>query len=120
MRTGVPIDGYGGDFGEPIHDGNFITDGLMFADRTPSPGMVEYAKIIEPIRLTWQGNALDVHNTYAFSAFTGNLWLRVEADGEVVAEDDVPVGDVPPGEHVTVEPPPAARPARPERRSPSP
>ena len=103
--AGAPIDGYGGDFGEPIHDGNFITDGLMFADRTPSPGMVEYAKVIEPIRLTWQGNAVDVQNTYAFSDFTGNLCFRVEAEGEVVAEDDVPVGGLPPGEHVSVAPP---------------
>ena len=29
---------YGGDFGEPLHDGNFVADGLLFPDRTPSPG----------------------------------------------------------------------------------
>ncbi|MFE9884448.1 glycoside hydrolase family 2 TIM barrel-domain containing protein [Streptomyces scopuliridis] len=42
---------YGGDFGEPVHDGNFIADGLLFPDRTPSPGLLEYAKIIEPVRI---------------------------------------------------------------------
>ena len=41
--AGVRIDGYGGDFGEAIHDGNFITDGLMFADRTPSPACPDAA-----------------------------------------------------------------------------
>ena len=30
--------GYGGDFGEELHDGNFVADGLLFPDRTPSPG----------------------------------------------------------------------------------
>ena len=29
---------YGGDFGEEVHDGNFVMDGLVDADRTPRPG----------------------------------------------------------------------------------
>lgn len=28
---------YGGDFGEELHDSNFVCDGLLFPDRTPSP-----------------------------------------------------------------------------------
>ena len=36
---------YGGDFGEPLHDGNFVADGLLFPDRTPSPGLLEYKKV---------------------------------------------------------------------------
>jgi beta-galactosidase len=40
--------GYGGDFGEPVHDGNFVADGLVFPDRTPSPGLIEFAKVFEP------------------------------------------------------------------------
>jgi beta-galactosidase len=43
---------YGGDFDEQIHDGSFIIDGLVLPDRTPSPGLTEYAKIIEPTRIT--------------------------------------------------------------------
>ena len=31
---------YGGDFGEEAHDGNFVIDGLVFPDRTPSPGLM--------------------------------------------------------------------------------
>ncbi|SHN30644.1 glycoside hydrolase family 2 TIM barrel-domain containing protein [Actinacidiphila paucisporea] len=42
---------YGGDFGEELHDGNFVCDGLLFPDRTPSPGLVEYKKVIEPVRI---------------------------------------------------------------------
>ena len=35
---GVEYFGYGGDFGEELHDGTFIADGLLLPDRTPSPG----------------------------------------------------------------------------------
>lgn len=34
-------DAYGGDFGEFPHDGNFVCDGLVFSDRTPTPGLLE-------------------------------------------------------------------------------
>jgi len=42
---------YGGDFGEEPHDNNFVCDGLLFPDRTPSPGLFEYKKVIEPVHL---------------------------------------------------------------------
>lgn len=42
---------YGGDFGEPVHDGNFVIDGLVLPDRTPSPGLLEYKAVIAPIIL---------------------------------------------------------------------
>jgi beta-galactosidase len=42
---------YGGDFGEEVHDGNFVADGLLFPDRTPSPALYEYKKVIEPVRI---------------------------------------------------------------------
>jgi beta-galactosidase len=44
---------YGGDFGEPLHDGHFVIDGLVFPDRTPSPGLVEYKKVSEPVRISF-------------------------------------------------------------------
>jgi beta-galactosidase len=43
--------GYGGDFGEDLHDGNFVCDGLVFPDRTPSPGLLEFAAVIAPVRI---------------------------------------------------------------------
>ena len=46
---------YGGDFGEPLHDGNFVADGLVFPDRTPSPGLLEFKKVIEPVRIDGDG-----------------------------------------------------------------
>ncbi len=43
---------YGGDFGDEPNDGNFITDGLVFSDKTPSPGMIEAKKVYSPVRFS--------------------------------------------------------------------
>lgn len=48
---GRPYFAYGGDFGEEMHDGNFVCDGLVLPDRTPSPGLTEFKKVIEPVRM---------------------------------------------------------------------
>lgn len=40
---------YGGDFGDIPNDYNFIMDGCVFSDHTPTPGLIEYAKAIEPV-----------------------------------------------------------------------
>ncbi|MFE6736582.1 glycoside hydrolase family 2 TIM barrel-domain containing protein [Microbacterium sp. NPDC057650] len=40
---------YGGDFGERVHDDNFVLDGLVFSDGTPSPGLLEYAAVVAPV-----------------------------------------------------------------------
>lgn len=42
---------YGGDSGEFPHDGNFCCDGLVFPDRRPSTGLLEYKKVIEPLKV---------------------------------------------------------------------
>ncbi|HJW00040.1 MAG TPA: glycoside hydrolase family 2 TIM barrel-domain containing protein [Arthrobacter sp.] len=75
---------YGGDFGEEVHDGNFVTDGLVDADRNPRPGLLDFKKVIEPVRITvaedWSG--FTVRNGFDF-ADTSALSFRhvVEADG---------------------------------------
>lgn len=39
---------YGGDFGELIHDGNFVTDGLVDANRTPRPRLLDFKRVVAP------------------------------------------------------------------------
>ncbi len=58
---------YGGDFGEELHDGNFVCDGLVFPDRTPSPGLIEYKKVIEPVRIS----STFIENRYDFRSLQG-------------------------------------------------
>ncbi len=106
--TGRPIVGYGGDFGEPIHDGNFICDGLMFYDRKPSPGMLEFAKIIEPVRIeavvgTGAPTALRVSNRYDHvdTSALGFTWT-LEVDGVEKASGPVHVAPVAAGQAVEI------------------
>ncbi len=47
---------YGGDSGEFPHDENFCCDGLVFPDRTPSTGLLEYKAVIQPLKI----HAVDV------------------------------------------------------------
>jgi beta-galactosidase len=100
---------YGGDFGEPLHDGNFVADGLVFPDRTPSPGLDEYKKVIEPVRIATDPGGLRVANHYLNSdlshlAFTWSVDDEAEGTLEVpaalgpgetavVALPDVPAGE---------------------------
>ncbi|MBO0810438.1 MAG: DUF4981 domain-containing protein [Microlunatus sp.] len=60
---------YGGDFGEQVHDGNFVIDGLVSADREPRPGLVDLKKVYAPVRIEIDDNwsALTVTNKYAFA-----------------------------------------------------
>ncbi|WP_053207328.1 glycoside hydrolase family 2 TIM barrel-domain containing protein [Jiangella muralis] len=96
---------YGGDFGEEIHDGNFVIDGLVFPDRTPSPGLLEFAKVSEPVRITAGSTpgTLTVRNRYhhvdtAHLAFT---W-RLEDEGIEVASGSLPVPPIPAGRSIEV------------------
>jgi beta-galactosidase len=96
---------YGGDFGEPLHDGNFVADGLLFPDRTPSPGLLEFKKVIEPVRITGDAAArrLRVTNLHDFRdlshlAFTWTL----EEEGAAVAEGTLAVGPLAAGETADV------------------
>ncbi|MYW13978.1 DUF4981 domain-containing protein [Streptomyces sp. SID2563] len=102
---------YGGDFGEELHDGNFVCDGLLFPDRTPSPGLAEYKKVVEPVRIapgTAPGSFI-VTNGYDFAGLD-HLEFRWshEADGVLVASGTLAVPPLAPGAsaEVTADAPP--------------
>src|SRR4051794_23842564 len=94
---------YGGDFGEPLHDGNFVADGLVFPDRTPSPGLLEFKKVIEPVRIEGDATSgmLRVTNLHLFQDLSHLAFpWTLEEEGEPVAEGTLDVGAVPAGEAV--------------------
>lgn len=78
---------YGGDSGDFPNDGNFCCDGLVFPDRKPSTGLLEYKKVIEP----WKVNCIDalsgkfeIENRYDFTDFNENGFSYVVmADGKI-------------------------------------
>ncbi len=80
---GRPYYAYGGDFGEVVHDGNFVMDGMILPDETPTPGLAEFAAVNAPLRLARQGSSLVVTNRY-HDASTEHLHLVgvLEIDGE--------------------------------------
>lgn len=58
---------FGGDFDDVPNDGTFIMDGLCFSDHTPTPGLVELKKVIEPVRLMMESGKLFIENEYDFT-----------------------------------------------------
>jgi beta-galactosidase len=80
VRDGVDYYAYGGDFGEPDHDRNFIIDGLVFPDRTPSPGLVEYAAVIAPVRVII-GDAVTIQNRRRFADLSDLVFSWSTTDG---------------------------------------
>ncbi|GAA3248297.1 glycoside hydrolase family 2 TIM barrel-domain containing protein [Nonomuraea helvata] len=91
---------YGGDFGEEVHDGNFVADGLLFPDRTPSPGLVEYKKVIEPVRIHIDPvtRQVSVHNLHHVrdSGYLDFQWT-VEDGGEPAGSGGLTVPATAPG-----------------------
>jgi beta-galactosidase len=99
---------YGGDFGEELHDGNFVIDGLVFPDRTPSPGLTEYAKVIEPVRIEpGTDGAIKVTNLRDFAPLDDLVfdWV-LEEEGRQVAAAPLGVPPIPAGGTAEVPAPP--------------
>ncbi len=95
---------YGGDFGEPLHDGNFVADGLMFPDRTPSPGLVEYKKVIEPVRIVAEGDhRIRVTNLYDVQDLDHlTFHWQLEEEGRPIARGTLTVPHLEAGESASI------------------
>lgn len=100
---------YGGDFGEPVHDGSFVVDGLVLPDGTGSPGLDELAATYAPVRLAVGATAVRMTNRRAFVA-SDDLALEwdVEVDGRRLAGGRLGAVAVGPGETREVPLPAAA------------
>ncbi|MDD4890080.1 MAG: glycoside hydrolase family 2 TIM barrel-domain containing protein, partial [Phycisphaerae bacterium] len=85
---------YGGDFGDVPNDGNFVCDGLVFPDRRPSPGLIEYKKVIEPVQVDAEDLAagrVRLTNRYDFCGLDHLLMTwTITADGAAVASGSSP------------------------------
>lgn len=104
--SGVEFYAYGGDFGEELHDGNFVCDGLVFPDRTPSPGLIEYKKVIEPVRIDGDAAAgtVRITNGYDFADLSSlSFRWTYEVEGATVDQGDLEVPGPAPGATVELE-----------------
>lgn len=80
---------YGGDFGEFPHDGNFCMDGLVYPDRRPHTGLIEYKNVIRPVRIVQQDTLkgqFTFKNWLDFTNLKDILYVKYEVtqDGKVI------------------------------------
>ena len=91
---------YGGDFGNKPHDSNFCVDGLVYPDRRPHTGLLEYKQIIKPLYIDGfdakSGN-FTVHSRRYFEKLTDiDLYYTVERNGKVIRSGRILELDVEP------------------------
>jgi len=94
-----PIYRYGGDSGEFPHDGNFCMDGLVYPDRTPHTGLLEFKNVIRPIRARRaEGNTFILHNYLDFTNAEDFLEVSYEVtqDGETLLGGKLDLPHLPP------------------------
>ena len=80
---------YGGDHGETIHDGNFCVDGLVYPDRTPHTGLLEYKNVYRPVRVVsydWKNGQIVLHNYMDFDDLNNyvDIFYEMTQDGITV------------------------------------
>ena len=84
IYMGKTVDGrpkyfYGGDFGEFPNDGNFCMDGLVYPDRTPHTGLLEFKNVMRPARISAVNLAegrFEVWNLYDFNTLCDAVEIR--------------------------------------------
>ncbi len=97
---------YGGDFGDEPHDGPFVTDGLVWPDRTPKPAMREAQHLNAAARVTdvdADRGVIVIANRLHFRDL-GWLAARWELadDGVPVAAGEVEIPPIGPGQSAEV------------------
>ncbi|MFG3062555.1 glycoside hydrolase family 2 TIM barrel-domain containing protein [Streptomyces sp. NPDC048231] len=95
---------YGGDFGETVHDGAFIADGVVLPDRTPKPVMYEHREIAAPLRVECykhEGIVLRNHQHFRGLDWLTGRWELALADGRTLSAPAV-LPDLRPGETAAV------------------
>lgn len=84
-NTAERVLGYGGDFGETLHDENFCVDGLVSPDRIPHTSLLEYKNVIRPVRAQWQDTS---HTAIVFTNYLDftDLQNSIYAEYELMQE----------------------------------
>lgn len=99
-ENGKPVYYYGGDHGEYPHDGNFCMDGMVYPDRTPHTGLLEYKNVHRPIRVTEYNQAegyviLKNEMNYLSLQEYVDVAYEVSCDGTLVESGQLDLTEVP-------------------------
>ncbi|MGF6823795.1 beta-galactosidase [Microbacterium sp. ZKA21] len=108
-EDGVACTMHGDDVDYEPRGGRFGLHGLVFSDRTPTPGLRELTKAHETVPIAVGADAVTVGND-RHSTSTGDLVFRwsVECDGAAVADGILDVPVLAPGDRVAMPIPDAA------------
>lgn len=89
---------YGGDFGEPTHDGNFCCDGLVFADRSFKAGSLNAKYSYQYFDTAVYDDKIVLTNLYDFTNLNQyTIAVSLNIDGEVTRSKELTVS-LPPHE----------------------
>lgn len=105
--NGKSIYYYGGDHGEEIHDGNFCVDGLVYPDRTPHTGLLEYKNVHRPARIisySRDKKELVLRNYMDFTDLLDYITMTYEicCDGTTTETGEIKSISIPPHETGTI------------------
>ena len=100
-KNGKTMYYYGGDHGENIHDGNFCMDGLVYPDRRPHTGLLEYKNVYRPARVVsydQESGELKLHNYMDFDDLKDYVEITYEVtqDGLTIQKGKLPAFSVKP------------------------
>jgi beta-galactosidase len=97
---------YGGDFGDEPNDANFVTDGIIWPDRTPHPGLYEFKYLAAPVRVEAVDAAAGRFRLVNKQYFSSLDWLQGEwevvVEGEPVQSGKFPSLKIAAGESLVV------------------
>lgn len=99
---------YGGDHGEEIHDGNFCMDGLVYPDRRPHTGLLEYKNVYRPVRAESFDERSKVITFCSYLDFTNTEEVlfakyQVSCDGMITEQGNIDDLCIEPGQSASVE-----------------
>ena len=96
--------GYGGDFGEAVHDGTFVCDGLVSAFSEPSAGLVAWANAVAPVVAVPGASGEIIVTSHLLHAAASGLVIAWSAGVRGEAHDEVDLAELAPGASVVVRP----------------
>lgn len=92
---------YGGDFGDEPNDENFLINGLVFPDRIPSPGLIEYKKVLEPVKaepVDLPRGKIRIANRHDFISLAHlDISWNIMADDNIVQSGNMSTPNIPAG-----------------------
>ncbi len=106
-EEGQAIYYYGGDHGEEVNDSNFCMDGLVYPDRTPHTGLLEYQNVYRPLRVErfeQEAGRIAFHNYLDFTNARDYIQIKYEVscDGKIIEEGAIDTPSIAPAQTVSI------------------